>query len=281
MMERLAALVAASHAANAANRATVVELMPDAEAYLDQLDEYADDQINGARQNVTRELWNRAHIKALKLAALIAVGCNPEAPIVTLEMATWARDQIERDIRRLLDRFESGEVGEVAGNEVKQQNAVLRCIFEYVELAAWIALNSRSKRSPMSGTISAGPWAVIVPSDVAEPPMPGFDPKAFPIFVPAEQAEGVAIGVIDTAAPDSQPRLSDRLSHLIWRVQDRTLPAVAIIGLESPVEPLEEAIVAAGADTLDLDVVPLLCVPLRVLQPDEYEAIGGKLPLLL
>ena len=72
-------------------------------------------------------------MKALKLAALIAVGCNHEAPIVTLEMARWARNQIERDIRRLLDRFESGEFGEVAGNEIKQQNAVLRCIFEYVD----------------------------------------------------------------------------------------------------------------------------------------------------
>lgn len=133
MIERLSALIAASHSANAANRASIVEIMPDAEAYLDDLDEFADDQINGARQNVTRELWNRAHIKTLKLAALIAVGCNHETPIVTLDMARWARGQIERDIRRLLDRFENGEVGEVAGNEIKQQNAVLRCIFEYVD----------------------------------------------------------------------------------------------------------------------------------------------------
>lgn len=133
MIERLSALIAASHSANAANRASIVEMMPDAEAYLDELDEYADDQINGARQNVTRELWNRAHIKALKLAALIAVGCNHEAPIVTLDMARWARDQIERDIRRLLNRFESGDVGEAAGDEVKQQRAVERCIGEYLD----------------------------------------------------------------------------------------------------------------------------------------------------
>jgi hypothetical protein len=132
MMDRLAALMAASFAANAVNRATEVLLMPDAEAYLDELDEYADDQINNARHNTGRELWNRAHLKAAKLAGLIAVGCNHEQPIVTLEMATWARQQIERDIRRLLDRFETGEVGEDGGNELKQQNEVLRCIFEYL-----------------------------------------------------------------------------------------------------------------------------------------------------
>jgi hypothetical protein len=137
MLERMAKLIAASYEANIGNKAIRVELMPDAEACLDELDHFADNQINGTHQSVTRELWNRAHIKAAKLAALIAVGCNDDGdyrrPIVTAGMATWARAQIERDIHRLLDRFESGEIGEVAGNEVKQQNAVLRCIFEYLD----------------------------------------------------------------------------------------------------------------------------------------------------
>jgi hypothetical protein len=137
MLERTAKLIATSYEANIGNKAIRVEMMPDAEACLDELDAYADDQINGSRQSVTRELWNRAHIKAAKLAALIAVGCNEadayRRPIVTLDMAKWARCQIERDIRRLLDRFESGEVGEAAGDEVKQQNAVLRCVFEYLD----------------------------------------------------------------------------------------------------------------------------------------------------
>jgi hypothetical protein len=114
------------------------------------------------------------------------------------------------------------------------------------ELAAWIALNSKSRRTRL-GTISFGPWAVIEPSDVAEPPMPSFDPAALPIFVPIEQTEGVAVAAIDKGAPDSQIRMADRLAHLIWRVQDRTLPPVAIVGLESPAEPLQDAIAAAGA----------------------------------
>jgi hypothetical protein len=134
MMQRLAALVAVSNAENAANRAKPVKLTPDAEAYLDELDRYCDDQINDRNSHgVTAELWNRAHIKALKLSALIAVGCNHDAPIVTLDMAQWARAQIERDVRRLLERFESGEVGEVAGSEVQQEAAVLECLAELLD----------------------------------------------------------------------------------------------------------------------------------------------------
>jgi hypothetical protein len=45
-----------------------------------------------------------------------------------------------------------------------------------------------------------------------------------------------------------KPRLTDpvRLAHLIWRVQDGKLPPAAIIGLESPSAPLQDAIAGAG-----------------------------------
>lgn len=132
MLERLAMLIAHCQLAASRNQSTIVAIMPDAEACLDELDEYADDQINGSDRSINRELWNRAHLKALKLAALIAVGCNHEAPIISLEMATWAREQVDRDIRRLLDRFESGDVGDASGSDAKQHEAVFRCIYEFV-----------------------------------------------------------------------------------------------------------------------------------------------------
>lgn len=131
MLERLAMLIAHCQLAAAKNQSTIVSIMPDAEALLDELDEYADDQINGSDRSINRELWNRAHLKALKLAALIAVGCNHETPIITLEMAKWAREQVERDIRRLLDRFESGDVGDASASDAKQHEAIFRCMYEY------------------------------------------------------------------------------------------------------------------------------------------------------
>ena len=148
------------------------------------------------------------------------------------------------------------------------------------ELATWIGLSSQSRRTRM-GTISFGPWAVIVPSNVTEPPMSGFDPKALPIFVPTEQAEGVNVAAIDRRAPDSQDHMVSRLAHLIWCVQDGKLPPAAIIGLESPSAPLQDAIAEAGADDLDMNALPVLCVPLWALTAIEYDPIARALPLLL
>jgi len=132
MLARIAGLMRRSISANSLNQVQHVGMAADAEAFLDDLDTRADDEINGAKDGVTKELWNRAHMKAMKLAALIAVGCDYDNPVITLEMAIWATAQIERDIFRLIVRFDSGDVGEVAGNEAKQEQAVLRCINEYV-----------------------------------------------------------------------------------------------------------------------------------------------------
>lgn len=131
MMERLHRLVVRSLEDNSLNRVTNVAMHRDAEAYLDELDDYADAQINSTDDRVTKELWNRAHIKALKLSSLIAVGCDHEGPTITLEMAKWAGAQIDRDIQKLIGRFANGDVGEVAGNEAKQEQAILRCINDY------------------------------------------------------------------------------------------------------------------------------------------------------
>lgn len=124
MLDSLARLVVASLSANAANRTTQVAMTPDAAAMLDAFDEYADKIINLPGDEVTHQLWNRAHLKALKLAALIAVGCNPEMPTITPEIAQWAKAQVERDIRKLIARFDSGEVGDQSGNLLLQQDRI-------------------------------------------------------------------------------------------------------------------------------------------------------------
>lgn len=90
---------------------TVVQVDPAALKMLDIFDEYADDQIRGGNE-VTRQLWNRAHLKALRLSALIAVGVNPYNAVVTYEAATWAIDMVKRDVTILFNRFASGDVGE-------------------------------------------------------------------------------------------------------------------------------------------------------------------------
>lgn len=107
-----------------------VQMYPDAEDLFRQFNVYCDDKLNSAEREVRRSLWNRAHIKAMKLAAKVAVGCQPYAPIITLENAHWAINLVLADVNNLLKQF---EIGAGMGNEeVKQMTRTLSICKEYV-----------------------------------------------------------------------------------------------------------------------------------------------------
>jgi len=108
-----------------------VKYMPDAEAYLDELNRTVDAEINNTNSDIVRHLWNRVHIKVLRLASCVAVGINPYVPTIELEHAIWARKLVEFDTRKLLKRFEDGEVG-LDAEESKQVNEVIRVAKEYL-----------------------------------------------------------------------------------------------------------------------------------------------------
>lgn len=104
-----------------------IQLDADAKAVLDEFDDYADKQINHGGQ-VDRELWNRAHLKALKMASLIAVGNNPQNPTVDKAAAVWACDFVYSDINALSAKFLEGDIGE---GYSKQEVDMKNCIRDY------------------------------------------------------------------------------------------------------------------------------------------------------
>lgn len=110
---------------------TTVQVDAAALKLLDVFDEFADEQIRGSNE-VTRQLWNRAHLKALRLSALIAVGVNPYQAMVTHTEAQWAIDLVKRDIATLLSRFEIGDVGE---GDSKLQADLVAVIKKYLATA--------------------------------------------------------------------------------------------------------------------------------------------------
>jgi hypothetical protein len=93
---------------------TAVQCDEQGQRMLDEFDEYADDQMRGNGETI-RHLWNRAHLKALRLSALVAVGVNPYKPVVTAVEAQWAIDLVRRDVRTLQQKFASGDIGEGDG----------------------------------------------------------------------------------------------------------------------------------------------------------------------
>ena len=94
---------------------------------------YATDEINRSNGDVQMQLWNRAHLKALKLAALVAVGANPYQPIVSREITDWSIGVVRNDISKLLKKFEAGEVGT---GDVRLELDARRAISAYLAMGA-------------------------------------------------------------------------------------------------------------------------------------------------
>lgn len=116
------------------NTCVDVQMTTAAQLHLDAFDTEADRRINTTNKDVTRQLWNRAHLKALKLAALLAVGVNHHSPVISLEQAQWAQQVVEADIMRVITRFENGDVGVVdngASDFDKRVDVLRRCLRAY------------------------------------------------------------------------------------------------------------------------------------------------------
>lgn len=114
----------------------------DARDMLDAFDKFCDSKINEAisagGNAVVSHMWNRGHVKALKLAALVSVGISPTSPVIDVDCAGWAIDVVVRDITNVIGRFERGEVGAgVFGhNEAKQHKDVVKFVRRYYSMTA-------------------------------------------------------------------------------------------------------------------------------------------------
>lgn len=134
LITSLASLTAHCDSINHSNPSRVVNVQADDEAskFLYDFDKIADAKINSADRDVIRQLWNRAHIKVLKLAALVAVGENMGHPVINLNTVTWAANLVKNDIATLTAKFEAGEIG---GNtfELNQYKDMVRVIRDYAD----------------------------------------------------------------------------------------------------------------------------------------------------
>ena len=89
---------------------------------------------------VLQQLWNRGHLKALRLAGLIACGMPyvDHKPQVSLDVARWSIDLIRADIMAMQRRFEAGDIGVSASgpDENKQVQEAERAIKSFMSAAS-------------------------------------------------------------------------------------------------------------------------------------------------
>ncbi len=100
---------------------------------LDDYDKLTTNRINSKEEHrAIIELWNRAHIKVVKLASLVAIGIDAHNPVINKDIFLWAKQIVEMGIFTLAKKFETGDVG-ISSNEIKQTDEMTRILKEYVE----------------------------------------------------------------------------------------------------------------------------------------------------
>lgn len=100
-----------------------------AQEMLDAFDKHCDQQINSTDDESWRQMWNRAHLKALKVAGLLAVMDNFMTPVVTEEHAEWALNLIHRDISIMRRKMSDGDVGD---GDVVRERKLLATLADYL-----------------------------------------------------------------------------------------------------------------------------------------------------
>lgn len=70
-----------------------------------------DHEINNTEDESKRQMWNRAHMKALKIAALLAVADNEVFPVIRAQHAAWARSFVEHGNALMMSHLRNGDIG--------------------------------------------------------------------------------------------------------------------------------------------------------------------------
>jgi len=135
LKQRFSDLVSASSAIAAKQTVSMVTEDAQGEAVLRAFDKEVDKHMNSADQALS-EIWNRTHLKAWKLAGIIAVGCNPHNPVITEAIATWAVQLVEHDARSLEKRFTVGDVGQGDGKQMSDLQRIISNYFKSLPPAA-------------------------------------------------------------------------------------------------------------------------------------------------
>lgn len=116
---------------NKVNTASGAYNIPGVE-HLDHYDREIDDKLNcKSGDKLINELYNRAHLKALRFAGLIAVGIDPYNPVVTKEIADMAIQLTEAGIAPIMRAFHADEFG--SGNH-RQRERVLKVIERFMHM---------------------------------------------------------------------------------------------------------------------------------------------------
>lgn len=117
------------------NNKNAIELVgrnKEAAEILTAFDIECDTKINMNTDEGFRQMWNRAHLKAYRISALLAVADNHLAPVITKKHIDWALIVVRKDIAMMNKRMDSGDVG--SGDQPRQKK-ILSILEKYLKQA--------------------------------------------------------------------------------------------------------------------------------------------------
>lgn len=94
----------------------------DARFKLETFEEDCRQSLNATEDESERQVWSRAHIKALKVASLLAVADNWTVPEVRIQHVAYALNLVRADIDLFKSRKSSGDVG--IGDDARERKLV-------------------------------------------------------------------------------------------------------------------------------------------------------------
>jgi hypothetical protein len=106
-----------------------VDRTEEAARTLSEFSHRAADNIRSTNDEARRQMWNRATLKVLRIAALLAVGDNYMHPVIEKRHCDWAIDLIMQDIEIMKKRLSSGDVGL---NDSSRERKAVAVIQEYL-----------------------------------------------------------------------------------------------------------------------------------------------------
>lgn len=121
---------------------------PESTVLLDEFQRYCSSRINSDERSEYQELWNRAHLKALRLAGLFALSDNIFLPKVTVQHAQLAIEYVLRDMLSYSIRMETGQFG---AGELERTSKIKKVLFEFFE--GKMEVSERNRRYLDAGVI--------------------------------------------------------------------------------------------------------------------------------
>lgn len=111
-----------------------IDIDDEAKVMLNAFEEECVNKVNELpRGSPEGDLLLRAHLNALKLSGIVAVGINPISPVVNQKTALWAISFVESSVNYMIAKIIGGNINDTSCNA--QENAIKQAIDKYENLS--------------------------------------------------------------------------------------------------------------------------------------------------